>query len=167
MKHRTPFAVLFACGVVTAGVVGPAAADGLIARSTQAVQGTRLAAGGQRNLVADGQGNAAGTAGNGFTTASGAQGLRSAKFNRTSDGAVSASGQANATGANGGTAERSGSFTRNADGSASGERSTTATNANTGTTFNGSTSYTKGSGFSRSGGCTDAAGNSVSCGPAR
>ena len=55
-----------------------------------------------------------------------------------------------------------------ADGStASATRNTTATNANTGVSYDGSTTWTKGSGFSRSGSCTDSGGNTVTCGTQR
>lgn len=167
MKRPTYFALVIACGLVTACAVSNAIADGLVVRSAQGLNSNRLAAGGQRAVVADGQGNAAGTTRSAFTTGSGAQGLRSANFSRAADGSVDANAQASVTGAQGGSAERSASFMRNADGSASGERSTTATNARTGTTFSGSTSYTKGSGLTRSGSCTDAAGNTVTCGSSR
>jgi len=53
------------------------------------------------------------------------------------------------------------------DGQGNLNASSTATNANTGVTYDGSTTYTKGSGISRSAGCTDAAGNAVTCGSAR
>jgi hypothetical protein len=113
---------------------------------------------------ADGQGNVHGAAGNGFSTAAGGQGLRTSKFNRSADGSLAASNNASVTTANGGSAERNGSFSRSTDGTASGWRDTTVTNASTGVTFNGSTSYTQGSGVSRSASCKDASGNTVSCG---
>lgn len=86
---------------------------------------------------------------------------------RSSDGQgnVSASGSGGFATSSGVMGRRGGSFARNADGSVSAERNTTATNANTGVGFDGSTTYTKGSGVSRSASCTDAAGNSVTCGP--
>lgn len=115
------------------GVAARSAEGGLALHSNRSALGSRGAAAGQRGLVVDSQGNANASASSGFTTASGAQGLRS------------------------------GSFTRSADGSASGERSTTLTNPNTGVSFDGSSTYTQGSGVSRSASCTDGAGNSVSC----
>ncbi|WP_280155503.1 hypothetical protein [Piscinibacter sp. XHJ-5] len=160
MTSRISLALHVACALTTSLMATAAFAEGL--RSTFAAHGSHATLAGQKGLVADGQGNAAGAARSGFTTASGGQGQRSAQFNRTSDGAAAASGQATASGSNG-SAERSGSFTRDADGSASGERSTTVTNANTGVTYDGSTTYTKGAGVSRTGGCKDASGNSVSC----
>lgn len=146
------------------GVAAQTAEGGLAAHSSRTALGSRGAATGQRGLVADGQGNVDGSAGSGFTTAAGGQGLRSGRFERSADGSVSATGEASATGRHGGTAQRSGSYTRNADGTATGERSTSLTNAHTGVSYDGSATYTKGSGFSRSGSCTDAAGNTVSCG---
>jgi hypothetical protein len=118
----------------------------------------------RRGFAADGQGNAGAATGTGFTTAAGGQGARLGKVNRSSDGSVNASGQSGFETAGGGSVDRSGSYTRQADGTASGERSTTATNANTGMTFDGSTTYAKGSGVSRSGSCKDASGTTVSCG---
>jgi hypothetical protein len=133
------------------------------ARSGFAAQGSNGVAAGRRGFVADGQGNVDGAAASGFTTAGGAQGGRSARFSRSADGSTTASANASASGQNG-SAERSGSWNRNADGSASGQRQTTLTNSNTGNTFDASTTYTKGSGFSRSASCKDAAGNTVTCG---
>jgi hypothetical protein len=136
---------------------------GIVGQSNVAAQGSRGTFRGLRGVVSDGEGNVSGATGSAFATAGGGQGSRSARFDRTSDGAITATGQASASGANG-SADRSGSFTKSADGAASGERSTTLTNANTGVTFAGSTTYTKGAGFSRSASCKDAAGNTVSCG---
>jgi hypothetical protein len=107
------------------------------ARSAGAFNGANVDAGGSRRLVTDGQGNVNANANSAFSTANGSSGSTSKRF------------------------------TRSADGGASGERSTTATNANTGVSYNGSTTYTQGSGFSRSGSCTDAAGNTVTCRAAR
>jgi hypothetical protein len=112
----------------------------------------------------DGQGNVQGAAGSSFSTAAGGQGLRSSGFKRGADGSLTAGNSASVTAANGGSAERNGYFTRSADGTATGSRGTTVTNANTGVTFDGSTSYTQGSGVSRSASCKDASGNTVSCG---
>ena len=120
---------------------------------------------GHRGLVSDGQGNIRGARGNAFATANG-EGLRTQRFSRNADGSLSASGQAQASGTLG-QAERSGSFTRSADGSASGERSTRITNSNTGVTLDGATTYTQGSGVSRSASCRDASGQSVACGAQR
>lgn len=64
----------------------------------------------------------------------------------------------------GGQGLRTRSFQRDADGNASARSQTSVTGAN-GKSFDGSTTYTKGSGFSRSASCKDAAGNSVSCAP--
>jgi hypothetical protein len=47
---------------------------------------------------------------------------------------------------------------------AGGERNTSVTGANGGT-FDGWTTYTKGSGFSRSASCKDSGGNTMSCTP--
>ena len=131
-------------------------------------QGEQVQAAGQRRVNGDGQGNVHGAAGSGFNTAAGGQGLRTRSFERNADGSIDARNQASMSTANGGGAERSGSFTRSADGSsASGARSTTVNNARTGVTFDGQTTYTKGSGFSGSASCTDAAGNKVTCGANR
>jgi hypothetical protein len=95
------------------------------------------AAGGRRGIATDGQGNVDAAAGSGFVTANGVRGQRSVRYTRSSDGTASA------------------------------ERNTTATNPNTGVTFDGSTTYTKGSGASRNASCTDASGNAVNCGKSR
>jgi hypothetical protein len=122
-----------------------------------------------RNARVNGDGNGHGIAQRGgtFTTASGAQGGRTQRVERTGNGAVNASSRAGASGDNGSAASTK-TFTRSADGStASAERNTTATNANTGVTYDGSTTWTKGSGLARSGSCTDSAGNTVTCGSQR
>jgi hypothetical protein len=133
------------------------------ARSGRAVAGDYGAAGGQRAFAADGEGNASGAARGGFTTESGARGGRYGEFNRSDDGSFSANGNASAEG-DYRSADRSSSFNRDADGNASGERSTTLTNKQTGNTFEGSTTYEKGEGVSRSAACTDASGNGIDCG---
>jgi hypothetical protein len=158
--------IAFIVGAITYIAVVSAHAEPLHARKTFSAQGNNGALAGQRGLVADGQGNVnAGSAG-AFNTANG-QGLRTSKVQRSSDGSINASTNGSASGTNG-SANSSSSFTRSADGSsASGSRNTSATNSNTGVTYDGSTTYTKGSGFSRSGSCTDASGNTVTCGSAR
>lgn len=165
MNHHL-FSTLLLAGLALAAT-GSAQAEPRAWSRGAAVQGAGGAAAGQRGVVADGQGNAQGATRSGFTTQAGAHGQRTGNFQRSADGSVNANGQASATGRNGGSAERSASLDRNADGSASGRRSTTATNANTGVTFDGQTTYTKGSGVSRTGSCTDASGQSVTCGSAR
>ena len=92
---------------------------------------------GQRGVVSDGQGNVDAGAASTFTTVNGSHGQRTARMSRSADGTASA------------------------------ERNTSATNANTGVTFDGSTTYTKGSGVSRSASCRDANGNTVTCGSGR
>lgn len=116
------------------GVAAQTADGGFALHSNRSALGSRGAAAGQRGLVVDGQGNADASASSGFTTASGGQGLRSA------------------------------SFTRSADGAASGERSTSLTHPSTGIRFDASSSYAKGEGVSRSAACTDSAGHTVTCG---
>jgi hypothetical protein len=118
-------------------VANQTAQGGLAARSAGAFNGNNVNAAGNRRVLSDGDGNVNARANSAFATANGSSGSTSKRF------------------------------TRNADGSASGERNTTATNANTGVTYEGSTTYTKGEGVSRSGGCTDASGNTVTCGSAR
>jgi hypothetical protein len=113
------------------------AQGGVTARSAGAVNGAHVDAAGQRRLLSDGQGNVGASSSYALTTASGSNASGSTRF------------------------------TRSANGTAAAKRSRTATNARTGVTYQGSTTYTQGSGISRSGGCTDAAGNSVTCGAAR
>lgn len=110
----------------------------LRARSAGTFNGNNVDAAGARRVITDGSGNVNARSSSAVTTANGSTGSTSKRFTRNAD-----------------------------DGTASGERNTTATNANTGVTYNGSTTYTKGEGVSRSGGCTDASGNSVTCGSAR
>jgi hypothetical protein len=150
-------------GLVARGAIHQTAQGGLAARSAVASDGPLGAATGQRRVFGDGQGNVVGASSSAFTTDAGGHGARSARYDRNADGSASASANASANGQNG-SAERNASWTRNADGSASGSRNTTVTNANTGVTYDGATTYSKGSGLSRSASCTDAAGNSVSCG---
>lgn len=107
------------------------------ARSAGSYHGHNVNAAGSRRVLSDGEGNVDARANSAFTTANGSSGSTSKRF------------------------------TRNADGTASGERSTTATNAHTGVTYDGAATYTKGEGVSRSGSCTDASGNTVTCGSAR
>jgi hypothetical protein len=122
---------------------------------------------GQRRVTSDGQGNGTAVGAGRFEAANGAQGQRSGRVKRNADGSVDAHAQGSLTTANGGTAARDAQFTRNADGSASASRNTSATNARTGVSVDGSTTWTKGQGLSRSATCTDAAGNTVTCGAAR
>lgn len=179
MTKLQPLTIATACAALASFAVLVAHAQGRVDATGGAVQTAQvglgahsaIAAGGnygastsQRGLIADGQGNVEGRGASAFSTASGGQGWRNRRFSRSADGTATASGQAAATGGNGSTAERSGSFTRSADGSATGERSTTLTNANTGVTLDGSTTYSKGSGVSRTATCKDAAGNTVGCG---
>jgi hypothetical protein len=110
------------------------AQGGLAARSGATVQGNRGLAARQQAVVADGQGNVNANGSAGFATQNGSHGTST------------------------------GSYTHNADGTASAGRSTTATNGNTGVTLDASTTYTQGSGVSRSASCKDAAGNTVACG---
>jgi hypothetical protein len=146
---------------------GQNAQGGPAARAAGSINGSALDAAGSRRLVGDGQGNVAAGSSGAYTTDSGAQGARSTRFKRNDDGSASAKRQGNLTTANGSTAARDASYTRNADGSASAERSTSATNANTGVTYDGSATWTKGEGISRSGSCKDASGKTVTCGSQR
>jgi hypothetical protein len=122
-----------------------------------------------RNARVNGDGSGHGIAQRGgtFTTANGAEGGRSQRLVRGEDGAVRATSRAGVSGDNG-SAASSKTVTRSADGStASAERNTTATNNHTGVTYDGQTTWTKGSGLSRSGSCKDSAGNTVTCGSQR
>ena len=110
------------------------ACTALLTLSTVAHAEPNFQAGGARRVASDGNGNVKSAGARGFRTESGAYG------------------------------RQSGSFTRNEDGSASGQRSTKAYNPNTGNTFEGSTTYTKGEGVSRSASCKDSSGNTVTCG---
>jgi hypothetical protein len=109
----------------------------LLCLSTAAQAQMSANAASRRHISADGQGNVNAVGGSGFSTAAGSTGLHTRSFNRS------------------------------ADGSASGQGNTTLTNANTGVTLDGNTTYTKGSGITRSVSCKDAAGNAVACGQQR
>ncbi len=161
MSKFTPIAML--CATIVSCTVQSTLAEPLNRGSRVAVHGEHGAAGGQRGLSADGQGNVVAGSTSGFTLARGGQGQRQASVERSADGSVDAQAQASVRG-NRGSADRSASLTRNADGTASAERSTTATNSNTGVTFDASASYSKGSGVTRTASCKDAAGNTVACG---
>jgi len=75
--------------------------------------------------------------------------------------AVAGSGFSTAAGGQG---LRTRSFSRDADGSVDARGQVSVNGAN-GKSFDGSTTYTQGSGFSRNASCKDAAGNAVSCAP--
>jgi hypothetical protein len=134
------------------------------AHSGLGARGDNGAFGGQRGLSGDGEGNVSAGARGGFTTESGAQGRRRASFEREDDGSIEASREGSFEG-DSRSGEHSRSYSRDADGNASAERSTTLANEETGNSFEGSTTYTQGEGFSRSASCTDSSGDSVSCSP--
>jgi hypothetical protein len=118
-------------------------------------------------IAGDGSGHGIAQRGGAFTTANGAEGARTQRLRRSEDGSIKAGSRAAVSGDNGSAASTK-TYSRSADGSsASAERNTTATNSNTGVTYDGATTWTKGEGVSRSGSCTDASGNTVTCGSAR
>jgi hypothetical protein len=160
MRYTVYLAIL--CVAVAAYAVQTAQAEPLAAGARFNARGEHAAAAGQRGLVADGNGGVAAGSAGGFSTDAGGQGYRTRGFQRSADGSATASGHAEASGPIG-SASRDGSYTRNGDGTAYGERNTSVTNARTGVTWDGSTTWSKGSGFSHSRSCTDAAGNAVSC----
>lgn len=174
MQRLLSFTVLFAASLATqaqpAVDVSRSTRQGvdgsLTARGATQFNGSQLDSVRRGNGISDGQGNAAARRGGAFTTADGTQGQRSTQYRRSDDGSVDASRIGSVSGDKG-SAEGSRSFERGADGEASGQRSTTATRAETGVTYEGSTTYTKGSGFSRSASCVDASGATVTCGSAR
>lgn len=99
----------------------------------------------------------------GFAGVNGSRGARASTTSVSPDGSVTRTGQAATSGARG-SASSSGSFTRAADDSLSGSRSTQATSAATGNSYSGTTSIDPATGKPvHSGGCTDAAGNSIAC----
>ena len=165
----TAFAIgLFAAEAAQAepfAVTRSAAGSGGARAGQQAwgLSGAYGAAGVRRGAVADGQGNAAGRSVAGFDTANG-QGLRTRSFERHADGSAKAGSDARIEGTRG-SAERHADYARTSDGSATASRTTSATNAGTGMTVDASSTWTKGSGASRSVSCTDASGKSVDCRP--
>lgn len=125
--------------------------------------GPRGAAARGARTVTNADGSVTRRSGAAYRGANGSSGYRQSSTTANPDGSVSRSGTASANGARG-SASSAGGFTRNADGSWSGSRSTTATSAATGTSYSGSTSIDPATGKPvHSGGCTDAAGNAVSC----
>jgi hypothetical protein len=139
---------------------------GFGAGSGMAARRDRGALAGQRGITGDGDGNVDAGQRGAFTTGNGAQGRTASEFHRTDDGAVDARRDTSLSGDNG-SYDRSSSFTRDEDGNAQGQRSTSITNDNTGVSYDAQTSYQKGEGFSRSASCTDASGDTVTCGSGR
>lgn len=114
-----------------------------------------------RTTQTDDAGNASTSGGTAFRGRNGTTGARAGTTGRGADGDISHQGGFSATSANGGHLQSEGGFTRNTNG-ISGNRSTTATGAD-GNTYQGSTSYSRDSGFTHSGSCTDASGTTISC----
>lgn len=114
-----------------------------------------------RSLVTDGQGNATRRSGAAYRAPNGATAGQHATIHVSSDGTVTRQSAASASGAKG-TAQTSGYFQRNPDGTASATRNTSATAAN-GNTYQGNTTWTKGSGVQHTGSCADASGNPIAC----
>ena len=149
-------------GVVHARGARRNATGGVTAGSGTAFRGSNGGAGVRgRSVVTDGQGNATTRSGAAYRGPNGSTAERRGSATGSSDGSVSRQSSASASGAQG-SAQTTASYQRNADGSASSTRNTTATGAN-GNTYQGNTSWTKGSGVQHTGTCKDPSGNVISC----
>ena len=115
-----------------------------------------------RRISTDGAGNASAVSGATGTTAKGGKFKRNGQFTRSTDGAVSRQGSAEASGQQG-SFTTSGTTGKNADGSVSIDHSSETTNAKTGVTANSSTTYSSAQGVSHNAVCTDSSGASVAC----
>jgi hypothetical protein len=113
-----------------------------------------------RRVSSDGAGGTSVSSGGAYYGENGATARRSGETNRGSDGAVAHQGTFSASGAKG-SLQSAGSSTKDANG-VTANRTTEAVGAN-GNSYGGTTSYSKDSGFTHSGTCTDAAGNGISC----
>ncbi|WP_200248449.1 hypothetical protein [Thiococcus pfennigii] len=115
----------------------------------------------RRTIRTDGEGNAAAVTGGAFRTPEGAAGTRGGVTVRKDDGSIEHKSGAAVTGERG-TLKSSGGVSVDAEGNVSGSRSTDIEGAKGGS-FEGSTSYDKDSGLTRSQTCFDAGGNEVPC----
>jgi hypothetical protein len=177
----------------SAGLVRKNPQGGITAVSGEKVTGQNGGTfAGARGGVTDGQGNAVGGSASKATGANGGTFARAGRFQKSADGSASRSGGFAASNANGsasrsavaqrnadgsasrssqaavtgakGSAATSGSATRSADGTVNANRETTATSAATGNSADVKSSYTSGSGASRTVTCTNAAGQTIACG---
>lgn len=115
-----------------------------------------------RTAATDGQGNGSVTSRAAAVGAQGGVAVRQGSTTRNADGSASHAGTVSAQNAQG-SLQSSGGATRNADGTVSQARSTTATSAATGNSVQTQSSYSQGSGISRSATCYDASGAAMTC----
>lgn len=167
------FAVSFATFILGIACISSAYADGSRFRQKNVNGGITAGAnhsfagrnGGtasnNRSLVTDGAGNAVSSRAGQVQTANGGFAARNGNNTRNADGSATHESSASASGAYG-NLNTQGSASRAADGSVTQSRTTQATSAS-GNTYNGSTSYSKETGLTHTGTCTDAAGNSIPC----
>jgi hypothetical protein len=149
-------------GIVHARGARRNAMGGITARSGTAFRGPNGGVGVRgRSVVTDGQGNATTPSGAAYRGPNGSTAERQSSATRSSDGSASRQSSASASGPQG-SAQTSANYQRNADGSATATRNTTATGAN-GNTYQGDTTWTKGSGVQHTGTCKDPSGNVISC----
>jgi hypothetical protein len=152
----------YARGVVYARGVRRNVSGGVTARSGTAFRGP---SGGEaargRSVVTDGQGNATKTSGAAYRGPNGTTANRSSTATVANDGSATRNSSASASGAKG-SVQTSAGYQRNGDGTASSTRNTTATGSN-GNTYQGNTTWTKGSGAQHTGTCKDSAGNVITC----
>ncbi|AJE20005.1 hypothetical protein [Azotobacter chroococcum] len=102
-----------------------------------------------RVMVADGQGNASAA--------------RGASLQGSDDGSRQSERSLSATGSQGSSLQSNGNLTYSAESGLSQNRSTSLSNAATGNSLQGSTSYSRDGGLTRSVACQDASGASIAC----
>ncbi|AJE23607.1 hypothetical protein [Azotobacter chroococcum] len=102
-----------------------------------------------RVMVADGQGNASAA--------------RGASLQGSDDGSRQSERSLSATGSQGSSLQSNGNLTYSAESGLSQSRSTSLSNAATGNSVQGSTSYSRDGGLTRSVACQDASGASIAC----
>lgn len=115
-----------------------------------------------RTATTDGQGNTSVTSRGAVVGAQCGMAVRQGSTTRDADGSASHSGSLSAQNARG-SLQSSGGATRNADGTVTQARTSTATSAATGNSVQTQSSYSQGSGLSRSATCYDASGAVMAC----
>lgn len=175
MRRDGLTAVCAALGLTAVLFAGPAAADrtlrferangagGQAAGINRRFEGAQGGSAVHRRVVrSDGAGNAAVNRGTVWQGPNGAQGARGSSNRYGADGSLDHRGAVTASGAHGSITSKGG-FSRDAEGDVTQNRQTTLTNAGTGNSYQGSSSYDASSGFTHSGTCYDAAGNTIVC----
>ena len=153
---------LYAQGLASRRVLHANAAGGTTSSAARGVKGPNDgAAVAGHGVTTDRQGNAAGGSAAAVKGPGGAMGARAGGWTHSADGSTQHQSRGAVSGTRGKMAS-SGSMTRGANGSVSGARNTAAT-ASSGATYEGQTTYDKGSGATHTSTCTNAAGAVVPC----